>query len=151
VKAAEFDLSGGRSPQLKEVRKAQSDRAFAFYQRLLQENRSDPAGSLQTGLICVAMLDAYCYRGEGAKGLDAYRQGVAVLRQLAAEFPTEKRYQQELNRIHLILPTYIGAYVGTFLIRELQNGRDEQAINLCRQAVTMSEAVIVEQPNEPNS
>jgi serine/threonine protein kinase/Flp pilus assembly protein TadD len=149
VKAGEVDLSSGRSPQLEEVRKAQFERSLAFYQRVLQENRSDPAGRLQTGLVYRELLTLYVRRKDAAKALQAYGQAVAVFKELTAEFPAESRYQGELAGIHLQLQTYIGANVGEYQIPELKAGRYQRAAELCQQAVTMSQALMGEQPDEP--
>src|SRR5262249_25489434 len=98
VKAAEDDT--GRTPQLEAVRKAQSDRSFAFYQRLLQENRADPAGRLQAGLAYRELLHYYGMRGDTANAMGAYGQSVALFKQLTIEFPGEPRYQKELKNSH---------------------------------------------------
>jgi tetratricopeptide (TPR) repeat protein len=151
VKAAQDDPTTGRTPQLEEVRKGQADRALAFYQRLLQENRTDPVGRQQAGLIYRAWVQIYGDRGDGAALIEAYRQEVAVFKELAAEFPTEKRYHEELARSHVQLRGSIGDYIGNFLMRELAGGRYQRAVKFCQQAVTMSEVLITEQPEEPSS
>jgi serine/threonine protein kinase/Flp pilus assembly protein TadD len=141
--------AGEDAPSLEEVRKTQTDRSLAFYQRLLQENRTDPAGRLQAALVHRQLLRHYTWRGEAAKAVEAYGQAVALIKQLTVEFPTEASYQQELGRTHTDMQTYIGACVGAFLFRELEGGRYQRAVEFCRQAVTMSEGLIREQPDEP--
>jgi tetratricopeptide (TPR) repeat protein len=55
-----------------------------------------------------------------------------------------------LARIHGQLRTYIAAYCGSFLFHELESGRYQQAVRFCQHAVTMSEALMTEQPDEPD-
>src|SRR5206468_1699122 len=125
-----------------------SDRSLAFYQRLLQENRTDPAGRLQTGLVYRELLIRYAMRGDTAKAMEAYGQAVALFKQLAAEFPAERRYQEELGKSHLELDTLRRESFNR-PVREIHSGRYKEAAKFYQQAITMAEALITEQPNEP--
>jgi serine/threonine protein kinase len=148
AKAAEDDPTTGKTPQLDDVRNAQATRLLDFFQRLLQQNRTDPVGRLQAGLIYTALIDTYSSRGESAKAIAAYRQGVAVFKQLAADFPTEKCYPEELARIQIEMRSWISAYSANFPMRERQAGRHQQAMTYNRQAVAMADALTTEQPDD---
>jgi serine/threonine protein kinase/Flp pilus assembly protein TadD len=151
VKATEDDPSTGRTPSPEEVRKAQADRSFAFYQRLLRENRrTDPAGRLQTGLVYRGLLPLYSTHGDAAKAVDAYGQAVALFKQLAVESPAEARYLEELRKTHISIQQSIRVLHNIKTNRELARGRYKEAAKTWQQVVTMSEALITEQPDEPN-
>jgi serine/threonine protein kinase len=149
VKAAEDDPKTGRTPQLEEVRKAQSDRSLAFYQGLLQENRADPAGRLQTGLLYRELLTRYAMRGDTAKAMEAYEQAVALFQQLTVEVPEDARYLEELKKSHLELDNLRQASFNR-PVPEITSGRYKEAAKFYQQAITMAEALIAEQPDEPS-
>jgi serine/threonine protein kinase len=147
IKATRDDPGTGRTPQLEEVRDAQGDLAFAFYQRLLQENRTDPAGRQQAGLVYYGLIYEYFRRGDAARAAEAYRQSVAVFRQLSVEFPAEVRYQEELEKSQgRMQDTIQSLYVKSN--RETTGGHYKEVVKCWQQAVILSEALTTEQPDE---
>jgi serine/threonine protein kinase len=150
VKAAQDEPRTGRTPQLEEVRKAQADRSFAFYQRLLQENRTDPAGRLQTGLVYHGLLLYFYGRGDAAKAGEAYGQAVALFKQLKDEFPAETRYHQELAKTHTLMHGFIRS-LNVRQNHEIAGGHYKEAFKCRQQAVILLEALTTEQPDEPNN
>ncbi len=150
MKAAEDDPRTGRTPQLEEVRKAQSDRSLAFYQRLLQENRTDPAGRQQTGLVYHGLLVYYAWRGDATRAVEAYRQAVAVFKQLTVEFPTEERYQEELENSRSLMQQSIQLLYFK-PDREIASGHYKEVVKCWQQAVMMAEALTTEQPDDPSN
>jgi tetratricopeptide (TPR) repeat protein len=150
VKEAQDDPQTSRTPQREEVRKAQAERAYAFYQRLLQENRSDPAGRFQTALVYRRLPQVYSMRGDVAKAVEAYHQSVALLKQLAAEFPADARYQQELAKTHIFMQQLIRFQHNVKTGHDTVAGRYQEAAKTWQHVVTMSEALTAEQPDDPD-
>jgi serine/threonine protein kinase len=75
----------------------QGERGMKFLQTLLAENRTDPEGRLLTGLAYLGLGEAYQARLEAQAG-NAYADGLAVLQQLAADFPDNADYRKRLAR-----------------------------------------------------
>jgi tetratricopeptide (TPR) repeat protein len=138
--------TGEDASRLEEVRKAQADRSFAFYQRLLPENRTDPAGRLQTALVCRELLAHYSQRGEGKKAAEAYTQAVALLKQLKAEFPAEALYQKQLDSLAKRLNQQVVSCHSILPDRERAAGQDRKAAAYYETDLTLAEAGLREQP-----
>jgi serine/threonine protein kinase len=146
VQVGEDDPKTGKPPPPEEVRKAQSDRAFVFYQRLLHENRTDPAGRLQAALVSRELLSHYAGRGEATKAAEAYAQAVSLFKQLAAEFPGEALYQKQLGAMGPKLRNCIVSSYSSWAWSERDRGQDQKVATYYEQAITLAEAGIREQP-----
>jgi hypothetical protein len=81
-----------------QLARVQAERAIPFLRERLAENRTDPEGRLLTGLAYLGVGQAYLASNEVKAG-DAYAEGLAILQQLAADFPDDAGYRQRLAQV----------------------------------------------------
>jgi tetratricopeptide (TPR) repeat protein/tRNA A-37 threonylcarbamoyl transferase component Bud32 len=74
-------------PRLEHLRKRLLDEALAYYQAFLKDKSSDPTVRLATAIANVRIGDLLAEQGDKAAAEHAYRDGLAILEQLAAAQP----------------------------------------------------------------
>ena len=77
------------------------EQARVFYERLLQQAEGDP--ELRRELAQIYRSRGYFDLGTGQDGEPEYRRSLAILADLAKEFPGEPRYREELGWAHFWL------------------------------------------------
>jgi serine/threonine-protein kinase len=124
-------------PQLTEVQRQFLRKALEFYKELASEGGSDTGQWLKTG-------QAYCRVGDIAglfpgeeDGEAAYRQARAIFQRLAAEFPQESKYRQELAETERKLGTFLDV-----------NDRFAEAEEFLSRALARSVQLAKEWPND---
>jgi tetratricopeptide (TPR) repeat protein/tRNA A-37 threonylcarbamoyl transferase component Bud32 len=128
------------TPEVARLRQAHSEEALRFFQALLVQNRTDPAGRFQTALAYQGLGRAHSGRQEYPQAARAYASSLAVLRQLAAEFPGERRYAESQKTLGHAGDSLLG-----FSLNHGQtcagDGRHADAVNVYRAGLHAAEAL----------
>jgi tetratricopeptide (TPR) repeat protein/tRNA A-37 threonylcarbamoyl transferase component Bud32 len=87
-------------PHMEEVRRDLLEDALKFYQRFLEENRTNPKVRFETARACRRAGDIQHLLGRDHRAGAAYDQGIALLQALSAERPDLADYRRELALCH---------------------------------------------------
>ena len=82
------------------VRKRFSDEAVKYFLVLLQENSPDPALRYETGVGYRTLGMLHHSWQEAKQAEECYRQSIAILTTLCAEYPSIQQYRQQLGYSH---------------------------------------------------
>jgi tetratricopeptide (TPR) repeat protein len=127
-------------PQQVAARQKLLEEALPLYRQLLEAKTKghDPAVRQKMALIAQQLAECYRFRGEHAQAEETYRQAITLQEKLAAEFPDNADYRQELARSH--------AHRGLLL---RTTGRRAEAEQAFRQALALVEKLAAVAPDKP--
>ncbi len=124
-------------PRTEQLRRTLFEDALKFYQAFLVEKGDDPDVRLETGAAYRRVGQIQRHLGQHDQAKETHRQGIAVLQQLASEFPENPRAQKELALSHYGLARTL---VATRRHQDAEREYD-QALKLLRKLVTQFPSV----------
>src|SRR5262249_31036445 len=127
-------LAAGAQPLQREF----LEDALSFYQEFAKEQSSDPEARLQAAVAYISVAGIQNKMGELAKGEEACNQGIALLEELVAAFPSESRYRAALAD---------GFEVRAKLL--INSGRPSEAVKASRQGEQLVRKLVAEYPEAP--
>jgi serine/threonine protein kinase len=125
-------------PHMEPLKQALLEDALTFYLGFLEENRSDPAVALETGLAYNRAGAIQDQLGQYDKAKQSYQRGIALFEELAAKFPDVPRYRRELAR---------GNHLKGLLLQHI--GLPGDAEKAYRRAQGLLEQLVAEKSKEP--
>jgi serine/threonine protein kinase len=125
-------------PRMEEKRRALLEKALAFYQRFLQERGHDPAIRKEAALAYKRVADVSRLLGRHDEAKQAYGQAIALLGQLARDWPAVPAYRKDLADSH----NYLGE-----VLRKTSHPQEAKAAY--EQAATLQRQLSAAHPEEP--
>jgi serine/threonine protein kinase len=126
-------------PHLEQIRRKLLEKALRFYQGFLEEKGTDPAVRLQTGMAYRRAGEIEQTLGKLQAAAESLNQGVALLDDLAAEFPSVQEFRQELARCR---------YQQAKLLRH--TGSPQHAEERYHQALDLQDRLVKDDANNPD-
>ncbi|MBI3466708.1 MAG: tetratricopeptide repeat protein, partial [Planctomycetes bacterium] len=123
-------------PGMTELQHEFLEKALAFYQEFVQEQSNDPQVRFKTAQAYHFMARVHNRLGRPSQAEQEFRQQLALLKELTAEFPGERKYRFDLFHSYLALSP-------------LLVGRDREAEELAQQALALIRELVRDFPDEP--
>jgi tetratricopeptide (TPR) repeat protein len=111
------------------------EKALAFYEQFARQNSTDPSVRRKTSEAYLRVGAIQQRLGQTDKAAAAYREALAVAEKLAAEFPDDSDYRQNLARCYSSLGGRDGTMLGTERRPEMERALAE-ALRLQEQLVS---------------